>query len=124
MTTAAENSRFGMGSSPYLLMVKMPGGRVTVEDSVASSRRITGRALRDAFFADMRVLTLGLLRPREDCADERRAADRRRPGCQSTRRKPSPRGGQGFIEGEGRGLPALAADADLRRHAAPPPPPD
>ena len=53
-----------MGSSPYLLMVKMPGGRVTVEDSVASSRRITGRALRDAFFADMRVLTLGLIQPR------------------------------------------------------------
>ena len=42
----------------------MPGGRVTVDDAVASSRPVTGRALRDAFFADMRVLTLGLIRPR------------------------------------------------------------
>jgi hypothetical protein len=42
----------------------MPGGRVAVEDSVASSHRITGHALREAFFADMRVLTLGLIRPR------------------------------------------------------------
>lgn len=42
----------------------MAGGRVTVEDSVASSRRISGRALRDAFFADMRALTLGLVQPR------------------------------------------------------------
>jgi len=45
-------------------MVRTPGGRVTVEDSVASSRRVTGRALCDSFFADMRVLTLGLIRPR------------------------------------------------------------
>jgi hypothetical protein len=42
----------------------MAGGRVTLEDSVASSRRISGRALRDAFFADMRALTLGLVQPR------------------------------------------------------------
>jgi hypothetical protein len=42
----------------------MTGGRVTVEDSVASSRSVTGRALGQAFFADMRVLTFGLIRPR------------------------------------------------------------
>ena len=37
---------------------------MTVEDSVASSRRVTGRSLRDAFFIDMQALTLGLVRPR------------------------------------------------------------
>lgn len=45
-------------------MVKWAGGRVTVEDSVASSRRLSGRALRDAFFLDMTPLTLGLIQPR------------------------------------------------------------
>jgi hypothetical protein len=39
-------------------------GRVTVEDSVASSRRVTGRELREDFFDDMAPLTLGLVRSR------------------------------------------------------------
>lgn len=37
---------------------------MTVEDSVASSRRVTGRELREDFFDDMAPLTLGLVRPR------------------------------------------------------------
>jgi len=45
-------------------MVNWAGGRVTVEDSVASSRRLSGRALRDAFFLDMPPLTLGLIQAR------------------------------------------------------------
>lgn len=44
--------------------MKWTGGRVTVEDSVASSRQKTGRALRDAFFTDMPALTLGLVQSR------------------------------------------------------------
>jgi uncharacterized RDD family membrane protein YckC len=45
-------------------MVNWAGGRVTVEDSVASTRRLSGRALRDAFFLDMPPLTLGLIQAR------------------------------------------------------------
>ncbi len=37
---------------------------MAVEDSVASSRRVAGRDLRDAFFRDTAALTLGLIRPR------------------------------------------------------------
>jgi hypothetical protein len=40
------------------------GGRVSVEDSVASSRPVTGRELREGFFSDMATLTLGLVSQR------------------------------------------------------------
>lgn len=46
------------------MVASWTGSRVTVEDSVASSRRVAGRDLRDAFFRDMAVLTLGLIQPR------------------------------------------------------------
>ncbi|HEX9098211.1 MAG TPA: RDD family protein [Candidatus Dormibacteraeota bacterium] len=45
-------------------MTKWTGGRVTLEDSVASSRRVTGADLRDGFFSDMATLMLGLVRSR------------------------------------------------------------
>ena len=44
--------------------MRWAGGRVTFDDWVASSRAITGRELREAFFQDMSTLTLGLVRPR------------------------------------------------------------
>jgi hypothetical protein len=37
---------------------------VTIEDSVASSRPVTGAELRDGFFSDMATLMLGLVRQR------------------------------------------------------------
>jgi hypothetical protein len=40
------------------------GGRVTLEDSVVSSRPVTGADLRDGFFSDMTTLMLGLVRSR------------------------------------------------------------
>jgi hypothetical protein len=40
------------------------GGRVTLEDSVASSRPVTGRELRESFFLDIPRLTLGLVSTR------------------------------------------------------------
>jgi RDD family len=40
------------------------GGRVTLEDSVASSRPVTGRELRESFFLDVPRLTLGLVSTR------------------------------------------------------------
>jgi len=40
------------------------GGRVTLEDSVASSRPVTGAELRDSFFSDMTTMMLGLVRSR------------------------------------------------------------
>jgi len=40
------------------------GGRVMVEDSVASSRKVTGRELRKDYFREMTRLTFGLLRQR------------------------------------------------------------
>jgi hypothetical protein len=40
------------------------GGRVTLEDSVASSRPVSGAELRDGFFSDMATLMLGLVRQR------------------------------------------------------------
>jgi hypothetical protein len=42
--------------------MKWVGGRVTVEDSVASSRKVTGRDLREDYFREMTRLTFGLLR--------------------------------------------------------------
>lgn len=45
-------------------MTKWTGGRVSLEDAVASSRPITGRELRDSFFSDITPLTLGLVRRR------------------------------------------------------------
>jgi len=44
--------------------MKWVGGRVTVEDSVASSRKVTGRDLRKDYFLEMTRLTFGLLRQR------------------------------------------------------------
>lgn len=44
--------------------MKWISGRVTVEDSVASSRRVTGRELRNGYFRDMTWLTFGLLKQR------------------------------------------------------------
>jgi RDD family len=40
------------------------GGRVTLEDSVASSRPVTGRELRESFFLDIPRLTLGVVSAR------------------------------------------------------------
>ncbi len=45
-------------------MASWTRGRVTVEDSVASSRRITSRSLRDRFFEEIQTLTFGLVRRR------------------------------------------------------------
>lgn len=42
-------------------MASWAGGRVTLEDSVASSRPVTGRELREGFFSDMATLALGLV---------------------------------------------------------------
>jgi hypothetical protein len=44
--------------------MRWAGGRVTFDDSVASSRAASGRQLREAFFEDMSTLTLGLVRAR------------------------------------------------------------
>jgi hypothetical protein len=44
--------------------VKWSDGRVNLVDSVASSRPITGRELREGFFEDMHRLTLGLVQTR------------------------------------------------------------
>ncbi|HAC44663.1 MAG TPA: hypothetical protein DCF65_01210 [Chloroflexi bacterium] len=45
-------------------MASWTGGRVTLEDSVASSRPVTGRELRESFFLDIPKLTLGLVTQR------------------------------------------------------------
>jgi hypothetical protein len=45
-------------------VTKWIGGRVTLEDSVASSRPVTGAELHDGFFRDMAKLMLGLVRQR------------------------------------------------------------
>jgi hypothetical protein len=43
-------------------VAKWIGGRISLEDSVASSRPVTGAELRDGFFLDMAKLMLGLVR--------------------------------------------------------------
>ncbi len=45
-------------------VMRWAGGRVEVEDSVAMSRGITGKVLRDGFLGDIAALTLGLVRTR------------------------------------------------------------
>ncbi|HYR53882.1 MAG TPA: RDD family protein [Methylomirabilota bacterium] len=45
-------------------MAKWTGGRVSLEDSVASSRPVTGRELRESFYLDIPRLTLGLVSQR------------------------------------------------------------
>ena len=45
-------------------MTSWTGGRVTLEDSVASTRPVTGRELREGFFRDVPKLTLGLVSQR------------------------------------------------------------
>jgi hypothetical protein len=42
--------------------MRWAGGRVTVEDSVAISRAVTGKEIRDRYLIDIRKLTLGLTR--------------------------------------------------------------
>jgi RDD family len=46
--------------------VRWVDGRVAVEDSVEMPRAVTGKTLRDAFWADVSTLTLGLLRARDN----------------------------------------------------------
>jgi hypothetical protein len=41
-------------------------GRVAIDDSVAMPRAITGKALRDGYWEDIRALTLGLVRARDN----------------------------------------------------------
>src|SRR5260370_23100676 len=45
-------------------MTSWTGGRVTLADSVGSSRPVTGRELRESFFLDIPRLTLGLVSQR------------------------------------------------------------
>jgi len=45
-------------------MARWTGGRVSLEDSVASSRSVTGRELRESFYLDIPRLTLGLVSQR------------------------------------------------------------
>jgi hypothetical protein len=46
--------------------VKWTDGAVTLEDSVAAAHPVSGKLLRERYFAEMPALTLGLIRPRGD----------------------------------------------------------
>ena len=47
-----------------MTVVQMKGGEVSTQDSVAISRELTGRELRDGYLHDIQDLTLGLVRAR------------------------------------------------------------
>jgi hypothetical protein len=49
---------------PKIVLLRWTDGRVAIEDSVAMPRTITGKALRDSYWDDIRALTLGLVRAR------------------------------------------------------------
>ena len=58
---------FGRASEGgHYVSVRWTGGRVAIDDSVAMPNTVSGRTLRDAFWADVESLTFGLARRRVD----------------------------------------------------------